>query len=228
MESINLNLIPSGVTPVCHVSQYDDKRKIRLNLFNGTAALSITATMTFELQVRKPDNTIVTTAPTGTTNNTYIDIKTTEQMTAVFGTNLCQLQVKDSSDSSTIGSLNFIMEVEADVLANGDPSQSEIHDLDSLIDAELTPYKFVEVEGILTAGTTTVTLTYSFDDDDDKIHLDPDDMRTDYYIDKDHYGVVPTDVQVASAYSDPHNWIYWTFTVEEQPTDVKIAVRAFQ
>ena len=72
MESINLNHIPSGVTPVCHVSQYDDKRKIRLNLFNGTAALSITATMTFELQVRKPDNTIVTTAPTGTTNNTAI------------------------------------------------------------------------------------------------------------------------------------------------------------
>lgn len=159
MEQINLNLIPSGVTPICHASQYDDKRKIRLNLFNGANAFTITNDMTFELQARKPDDHVITASVTGTADNTYIDIETTQQLTACFGDVICQISISDSSDDSTIGTLNFILNVEQDVLADGDPSASVIEDLPSLIDEYLDPYKYWDYEDSLSIGETELDIT---------------------------------------------------------------------
>ena len=48
METIRLNLVPVGATPVCHAAQYDDGRQIKLELFNGAAAYQIQAGDTFE------------------------------------------------------------------------------------------------------------------------------------------------------------------------------------
>ena len=131
IESINLNLIPSGVSPVCHVSQYDAGRQIKINLFEGINPYTIQSGDAFTLNVRKPDNTIVTTSVSGTQGNTYITISTTEQIAAVVGENLCELKI--TNGSTVIGTLNFIMQVERDVLADGIPSQSVIEDLDERI-----------------------------------------------------------------------------------------------
>ena len=132
MEAIKVNLIPNGIPEACHASQYDEGRQIRLDLFDGLTPYTIQAGDTFKLNVRKPDNHVITETVSGTAGNTYLVIDTTEQMTAVTGENLCEIRVENDGDN--IGSLNFIMQVEKDVIANGIPSESVIEDLQELID----------------------------------------------------------------------------------------------
>ena len=131
MEAIKVNLIPNGIPQMCHASQYDEGRQIRLDLFDGFTPYVIQSGDTFTLNVRKPDNHVVVETVTGTEGNTYLVIETTEQMTAVMGKNLCEIRVENDGDN--IGSLNFIMQVEKDVIANGIPSESVIEDLDALV-----------------------------------------------------------------------------------------------
>ena len=131
MEAIKVNLIPNGIPQTCHASQYDEGRQIRLDLFDGFTPYVIKSGDTFTLNVRKPDNHVIVETITGTEGNTYLVIETSEQMTAVMGKNLCEIRVENGGDN--IGSLNFIMEVEKDVIANGIPSESVIEDLDALV-----------------------------------------------------------------------------------------------
>ena len=131
MEIIKLNLIPSGVNPTCHCSQYDNGRVIRIDLFDGLTPYVLQSGDTVTLNVRKPDNTIVTASLTATQGNTYVNLVTTEQMCACVGYNLCDLTI--TNGSVEIGTLNFIMQVERDVIADGIPSQSVIEDLDALV-----------------------------------------------------------------------------------------------
>ena len=133
MEQINLNLIPGRVLPVCHVSQYDVGRTIRVNLFEGDAVFALATGDTAEIHVRKPDDTVVSSALTVVNGQTYFDIVTTQQMDAAAGPNVCEIQLKRGGD--TLGTLNFIMEVEPDPMDGGIASQSEIRDLQAQVDA---------------------------------------------------------------------------------------------
>lgn len=131
MEIIKLNLIPSGVNPTCHAKQYDKGRTIRFELFNGLTPYTLQSGDTVTLNLRKPDNTIIEASVTATQGNKYVDLVTTEQMTACFGYNLGCFKIVNGEDD--IGTLNFIMQIERDVIADGDPSQSIIKDLDAKI-----------------------------------------------------------------------------------------------
>ena len=135
IENINLNLIPSGVSPVCHVSQYDTGRQIKINLFEGINPYTIQSGDTFTLNVRKPDNTIITTSSSAiisfTQGNNYIVIATNQQIAAVVGNNLCEIKI--TNGTKVIGTLNFIMIVERDVLSDGVASESVIDDLDAQV-----------------------------------------------------------------------------------------------
>ena len=141
MEIIRLNLIPSGVNPTCHCSQYDKGRVIRIELFDGLTPYTLQSGDTVTLNVRKPDNTIVTASVTATQGNKYVDIVTTEQICACVGYNLCDLTI--TNGTTVIGTLNFIMAIERDVLADGIASQSVIRDLAGLIqegiESEIAP-----------------------------------------------------------------------------------------
>ena len=44
MESFNLNIIPGKDRPVCHASQYDIGRTIRVNLFEGFNVFTLDGT----------------------------------------------------------------------------------------------------------------------------------------------------------------------------------------
>ena len=132
MEVINLNLIPSGVLPVCHAKQFDKGRVIRINLFNGTSPLVLAGTETVSVNVRKPDKHIVTANLTNTSDS-YVEVETTEQMVAVAGANLCDIKIVDGSDE--IGTLNFKMEVQEDPLNGGLASDSEINNLQTQVGA---------------------------------------------------------------------------------------------
>lgn len=130
MERIKLNLIPSGVAPVVHVSQYDEGREFACDLFEGANVYTLDGTETLTVQVRKPDGHLVTESVTNTSDS-YIVVTTTEQMCAVHGTNLANLKIEKGSIE--IASLNFLMEVEKDPLENGDPSESFVDNLNTQI-----------------------------------------------------------------------------------------------
>lgn len=130
METFNLNLIPSGTCPVCHVSQYDIGRQFRANLFEGSSVFTLDGTETVSVYVSKPDGNMVTESVTNTSSN-YVVIETTEQMTACDGANLCELRIEKGGDR--IGTLNFVMECEKSP-DTGITSQTEINNLETLVD----------------------------------------------------------------------------------------------
>ena len=135
MEQITLDLIPSGILPVVHASQYDEGRQWRVNLTdNGTAYTLSTEEIT--LKVRKGDGTAVTTAVTVVSGKTYVDLATTEQMTAVAFENMAELHIE--KDGAHIGTLNFIIKVEPDNLYGDVKSHTEIHDLAHQVDECVT------------------------------------------------------------------------------------------
>lgn len=130
MEIINLDMVPGKKSPVCHASQYDDGRVIRFNLYDSGLPYTLDGTETITFKVRKPDGNIVTSTLTNTSDS-YVDVVTTEQMTAVKGANLCEVRVEKGA--TNIGSLNVIMAVEMDPTDGGIASASEIDNLRSQI-----------------------------------------------------------------------------------------------
>ena len=131
MQSIDLNLIPGETPPVCHVSQLDEGRTIKANLFDGSSVYTLAGTETIKFYVRKPDAHTVTKTLTATANP-YVYITTTEQMTAVPGKCLCELEI--TSGAVTIGTLNFIMEVEEDPLNGGVTTLEAYSDLENQVE----------------------------------------------------------------------------------------------
>ena len=130
METINLNLIPTGARPVLHASQYDTGRQFRANLFEGSAVYTLTGAETLSIAVRKPDGHIVTEAITNTSDS-YIIIETTEQMTAVAGDSFAEVKIEEGDD--LLGTLNLILAVEQSPEEGGDPSESFVHNLEEQI-----------------------------------------------------------------------------------------------
>ena len=117
MERIKLNLIPGRVLPVCHASQYDIGREICFDLFNGDEVFAFASGDTAEIHIRKTDNTVISAPLTVATNDTFVILSTTQQMTAAAGLNVGEIEIKRTG--VTLGSLNFIFDVEADPLAGG-------------------------------------------------------------------------------------------------------------
>lgn len=130
MESFNLNIIPGKDRPVCHASQYDIGRTIRVNLFEGFNVFTLDGTEVISISVRKPDGNVVTESVTNTSDS-YVEFVTTEQMTACHGSNLCELKLEKGAD--VIGTMNFILDVEQDPLEGGVQSASEIDNLETQV-----------------------------------------------------------------------------------------------
>ena len=145
MEQINVNLIPSGIKPICHVSQYDSGREIRLNLFDGTDAFTLTGTEAIEFDVKKSDGTVYTTEIANTEDD-YLIITTASQMCAAVGENICSVKIVDGEIS--IGTINLILDVEPSPLDNGIDSVSYIYDLRQQIEDIIT-HMSQEGEGMI-------------------------------------------------------------------------------
>lgn len=139
MERITLNIIPKGITPVCHASQFDIGRVIRCDIMDDLQGY-VFSDETVELRVRKPDDNVVTASVDVVSGDTFVLIETTEQMTACDGVNKCELRIMKGD--VRIGSLNFDMKVEVDPLKDGIESETEIHNLETQIrdiDEEIVP-----------------------------------------------------------------------------------------
>lgn len=148
-EEIDVNMVPGGPMSVWHSSQYDELRKLRVNLYNGKALQYLGSGVSVSLSVRKNDGNIIESSSSdvikiveenpwgeGSAPWRFIEINTTQQMTACVGKNICEIVVYEtvSGETSRVGSANFILEVEKDPLAGGIQSDSEIDDLETMVD----------------------------------------------------------------------------------------------
>lgn len=130
MERIKLNLIPSGVAPIVHLSQYDDGRQFGIDLFEGESVYVLDGTETLTVNSRKPDGHVVTLTVTNT-GTSSLDVDTIEQLTAVHGVSYAKLKIEKGS--VTIATLPFLIDVSRDPLENGDPSESFVDNLQTQI-----------------------------------------------------------------------------------------------
>ena len=116
MEQVRIDLVPGGVTPNAHASQYDIGRAIRFLLYNGGSSYTLAGTETITVKVSKPDGSTATVSLTNTSSN-YVDIVTEDGLLPDAGIYPCEIKVTNGSD--VIGSQNFNIRAEADAFGNG-------------------------------------------------------------------------------------------------------------
>ena len=131
IERIKLNLIPIGNMPICHASQFDKKRQIEIEIYNGAQPYFL-SDEELELIIKKPDGNLVSMDIPYEVGSNSIIFETTEQTCAVAGKCLCELRV--TKGESKLGSLNFYLQVEGAPDEGGITSQSEINNLNRQID----------------------------------------------------------------------------------------------
>lgn len=105
MEQVNLNIIPERETPVFHVSQGDNDRVIRCNLFEGFQAYKLAGTETILLRYQKRDGG-VGSFPVVNTSDTYVDISIPSGLTDKPCLVYCKLRI------GNIGAKAFYISVE--------------------------------------------------------------------------------------------------------------------
>lgn len=133
MEIINIDIIPGKmIKPIAHASQFDRARYIRINLYENGAPYTLTGSETVSVIVRKPDDHLVTSELTNTHGN-YVDLMVFQQMAAVAGTCLGEINITNGGQS--IGTGDFFLEVEPSPEDGGLPSESEINNLQTQVDA---------------------------------------------------------------------------------------------
>lgn len=134
METIKLDLIPGKKMPSLHASQYDDGREHGIDLFENGVAYNLDGTETLTINERKGDDCICSLDIENTFAETnHIVFSSTEQMCAVWGNNICELVI--AKGEKTIGTLNFILEIEQSPTEDGIESESEIKNLEMQIEA---------------------------------------------------------------------------------------------
>lgn len=109
-QETDLNIVPSGVRPVIHCSQYDNNiSAIKFRLYKDNVAFPVPSWAAVIINGQKPDKTGFSYAASAISGN-IVTIDVTQQMTAIAGDVLCELRLR--SNAQIIGTLNFILRVE--------------------------------------------------------------------------------------------------------------------
>lgn len=113
-QTLNLNLIPQGVKPVIHVSQYDKGQTWIFKLMLGDSYYQIPAGASITIQGTKSDGTGFQYACT----YSGYEVTATEeaQMTILAGDVPAELRI--TKDGDIIGTLNFVIRVENAALSD--------------------------------------------------------------------------------------------------------------
>lgn len=143
-QDVNLNVVPVGVRPVVHCSQYDNNlQAIKFTLYKNNVAFSIPSGAAVLINGYKPDNTGFSYAATAISGNTAT-FTVTQQMTAVAGEVLCELRVRTSNQ--IIGTLNFILKVEEAPLKDDSIlSETEIPLIEQAVDIAANLAEYIQV-----------------------------------------------------------------------------------
>lgn len=113
-QTINLDLIPKGVQPIVHVSQYDKKQTWLFNILLDGEAYTIPAGTGITIQGTKEDSTGFQYPCTF--SGSQVTAIEEQQMTIFAGDVPAELVFVNGND--LIGSINFIIRVEPAALAD--------------------------------------------------------------------------------------------------------------
>lgn len=128
-QTFDLDMIPNGVAPIIHVSQYDKGQTWAFNIAAGDLPYTIPSGSSVTIQGTKPDHTGFQYACTY--SGSQVTATETEQMTILPGDVPTEIRISRSGE--IIGSINFKIRVEPAALAD-DTIISET-DLPLLIEA---------------------------------------------------------------------------------------------
>lgn len=110
VQHIKLNIIPGGVLPVVHVSQYDHNAGgLVFDIYNGGELYELPEGTTASIEGTKPDE-YGFLYPAADVSGHSVTIDVMEQMTVVPGKVICELRLAHQQDN--VGTINFILAVE--------------------------------------------------------------------------------------------------------------------
>ena len=181
-QEFELNMIPHGDMPSFYASQYETGRPIIIDIMMGEDAFACDE-LYIELHCRKVDDNIVTLEPDSVDGNQVTFIGT-DQLFACPGKNVAEVCLyADETKDTSLGSLNFFIEVEPDPLAGGLTSESSIYDLRDQIE-EITAevigddyYDKTEVDDLLDLKADKSN-TYTKTEVDNALNLKADKSTT--------------------------------------------------
>lgn len=110
MQQNNLQYAPTGITPVVHVSQFDEGRQFRFKLYDGVMAYTMPSGTTAQIDGIKPDGRGFSYTDCISVSGNTATITTKKQMTIVPGAVKCEIRFVNGSNN--IGTLNFLLMVE--------------------------------------------------------------------------------------------------------------------
>lgn len=124
MQIVNLQIAPTSVKPVVHMSQSDVGRQFQLRLFDGAVAYSLPSGTTARIDGIKPDREGFSYSDAVSVSGNTITVTTKTQMTTTPGNVECEIRLVNNNED--IGTLNFIMIVEESPLSNVDISKTDL------------------------------------------------------------------------------------------------------
>jgi hypothetical protein len=156
-QTFELDLIPQGVPPVVHVSQYDRGQVWFIEVLENGVPYEIPTGCAVTIQGSKPDNTAFQYACTYSGN--IVAAVLMQQMCAVVGDVSCEVRITANDAAQIIGSLNFVIEVEEGSIADDTiVSETDISLIEQAIElAERVPEIIQECEQyVIASGNNAV------------------------------------------------------------------------
>ena len=145
-QTINLDLIPGGISPIIHVSQYDKGQTWLFNILKGNQAFSIPAGSSVTIQGTKKDGTGFQYACTF--SGSVVTATEEQQMTVLSGDVPAELRI--TKDNDIIGTLNFIIRVEQSALSDDtEISETELPLIEEAVEIiNQAPQIIAQMEGL--------------------------------------------------------------------------------
>lgn len=113
-QTFNLDLIPQGVPPIIHVSQYDKGQTWDIHLYENGIVFPIPANTSAAIQGTKPDSTGFQFPAVITEGDNVVTFTLEQQMTVFSGDIDCELVLVNGDDQ--VATINFILSVEPTTL----------------------------------------------------------------------------------------------------------------
>ena len=146
-QSFNLDLIPLGVSPSVHVSQYDKGQTWLISLFENNLPFNIPSGAAVLIQGTKPDSTGFQYPCTFSGN--VVTATEEQQMTVIAGKVPCEIVITQSD--AQIASLNFCLIVEPAALSDSTViSETELPLIEEAVEAvQRIPELIAEIDDLV-------------------------------------------------------------------------------
>ena len=113
-QTFNLDLIPQGVPPIVHVSQYDKGQTWNIHLFENGVVFPVPSGTSATVQGTKPDNTGFQYPAVISVGDNVVTFTVEQQITVLGGQFECELVLVNGENQ--VATINFILDVEPTTL----------------------------------------------------------------------------------------------------------------